>query len=103
MIARHWSGLCRRDKANDYIQHLLTETFKELEHINGFHKASILTKEEEEGTQFLIITLWNSHDSIKAFAGSDVETAVVPEKVQQMMIHYDSRAQHYEIRKEFVP
>ena len=103
MIARHWSGLCRKENANDYIQHLLEETFKELKQMDGFHKASILTKEEEEGTLFLIITLWNSIDSIKAFAGNDVETAVVPEKVQQMMIHYESRVQHYEVRTEVTP
>jgi len=102
MISRHWSGLCRKEKASEYTAHLLSETFQTLKTLKGFQKASILTKEQEEGIEFLIVTVWDSIEDIHAFAGEDVEEAVVPEKVQQMMIHYDSRAGHYEIKEEVI-
>ena len=43
------------------------------------------------------MTVWKSLDAIRSFAGSDVESAVVPQKVQKMMIEYDRRARHYEV------
>jgi heme-degrading monooxygenase HmoA len=50
-----------------------------------------------DGAEFLVVTVWESLEAIARFAGADVETAVVPEKVQAMMIEYDRRARHYEI------
>jgi hypothetical protein len=43
------------------------------------------------------VTLWESLASIRAFAGSDAEGAVVPDKARAMMIEYDARATHYEV------
>jgi heme-degrading monooxygenase HmoA len=102
MISRQWSALCPKEKAEEYVEHLLSETFQTLKTIRGFQKASILTREEKEDIQFLIITEWNSVEDIKAFAGEEVEQAVVPEKVKQMMIHYDEKARHFEIKEEVI-
>lgn len=98
MIARHWTGLTRKDSANDYIAHLKNDTFKQLTGIKGFLKASIESREIDDGVEFLIVTQWESFDAIKQFAGKDFETAVVPELVQEMMIHYDKKVKHYEIK-----
>jgi heme-degrading monooxygenase HmoA len=49
------------------------------------------------GEEFLIITEWDSVQAIEAFAGEDAESAVVPAKVQEMMVEYDKKATHYEI------
>ncbi|HEY8920376.1 MAG TPA: antibiotic biosynthesis monooxygenase [Chitinophaga sp.] len=97
MIARHWSGICRQDKASDYIDHLQQQTIPGLKHIDGFISASILHRQVPDGTEFLVITLWASMDVIHQFSGEDVETAVVPAVVQEMMISYDQHARHYEV------
>jgi heme-degrading monooxygenase HmoA len=95
-IARHWTGLCKQDRASDYIHHLEQETFPRLKQINGFVRASILNRKTDEGIEFLIITEWNSLDAIRAFAGDLYETAVVPDAAQQMMIRFDTTVRHYE-------
>jgi hypothetical protein len=59
--------------------------------------ASILRRDLPQGVEFLVVTVWKSLDAIRSFAGSDVESAVVPDKVQKMMIEYDRRARHYEV------
>ncbi len=98
MIARHWTGLAKKERADDYIAHLQNDTFKQLLNIDGFLKASILRRETEEGVEFLIITEWETFDAIKQFAGTNYETAVVPEIAQRMMIRYDEKVKHYEIK-----
>jgi hypothetical protein len=97
MISRNWTGLCRKERANDYIQHLQEDTFPIIKKIEGFIKASILKREVAEGVEFLIVTEWESLNSIKQFAGNNYETAVVPDIVKGMMIRYDENVRHYEI------
>jgi len=97
MISRQWRGLARRERADDYVEHLRTETFPAIEGIAGFVSASILRRDLPQGVEFLIITQWQSLEAIREFAGGDAETAVVPKKVQDMMIEYDRRVRHFEI------
>ena len=47
------------------------------------------------GVEFLIVTVWESEQAIVAFAGADAQAAVVPEKVQRMMVEFDDRARHF--------
>jgi heme-degrading monooxygenase HmoA len=97
MISRHWRGLCKRERADDYVEHLRSETFPALEQIPGFVSASILSRAAPTGVEFLVVTQWRSLEAIRAFAGPAAETAVVPAKVQEMMVDYDRSARHYEL------
>lgn len=97
MIERHWKGIAYREKANQYIDHLWNETFPELKAIPGFKGVSILRRETQEGTAFLIITRWETLSAIKNFAGTDLELAVVPAVVQSLMVKYDLHAEHYTV------
>jgi antibiotic biosynthesis monooxygenase (ABM) superfamily enzyme len=101
MISRHWKGIAKPGQAEEYIRHLKTDTFPKLAGIPGFIRASILRRVVEDGTEFHIITVWKSLDAIKAFAGANVEVAVVPPLVQQLMASYDSGVAHYEIADTF--
>jgi heme-degrading monooxygenase HmoA len=97
MISRHWKGTVRRDLADRYVSHLEEETFPQLASLAGFVRATILRRDVEGGIEFQIVTLWDSLAAIKAFAGVDIEAAVVPDNVQEMMLAYDRRASHYEV------
>lgn len=97
MISRQWRGLAKLSDANRYVEHLRTETFPQLARITGFVSASILRRDMEDGVEFLVITMWKSLEAIRSFAGPDAEQAVVPEKVQAMMVSYDRTVSHYEV------
>jgi heme-degrading monooxygenase HmoA len=97
LISRHWRGLARADRADEYVQHLHNETFPLLNAIPGFISASILRRVVSEGVEFLVMTQWASLEAIHAFAGPRAETAVVPQEVQDMMLEYDPIARHYEV------
>jgi heme-degrading monooxygenase HmoA len=97
MISRQWRGLAKSSHADMYVEHLREETFLKLKEISGFASASILRRTVPDGVEFLIVTTWESIDAIQGFAGPDVETAVVPPKVQAMMVEYDERVRHYEV------
>jgi heme-degrading monooxygenase HmoA len=97
MISRHWRGLAKAKRADDYVAHLRDDTLPQLSAIPGFVDARILKRAIQEGVEFLIVTQWDSLQAIQRFAGEDAERAVVPEVVQDMMIEYDQTVRHYEV------
>lgn len=103
MISRHWKGIAKPGKAEAYIDHLKSDTFPKLARIRGFLSASILRREVEAGTEFQIVTVWESLDAIRSFAGPKVDVAVVPAGVQALMSIYDSHVTHYEVTETYVP
>jgi heme-degrading monooxygenase HmoA len=103
MIFRRWKGIARRGQAESYVSHLRRETFPALAAIPGFVRASVLRRDVEEGTVFQVVTVWESWEAIRAFAGADPDAAVVPAAVQAMMGHYDRRVVHYEVADTYLP
>src|SRR5262245_5463966 len=103
MISRHWKGVTRPGQAAGYTDHLRRETFPGLAAIPGFVRASILHREVEGGTEFQIVTVWESWEAIREFAGADPEVAVVPPAVRAMMVEYDHRVVHYEVAEVYPP
>ena len=102
-ISRHWKGIAKPEEADHYIHHLQNDTFPKLARIEGFIKASILRRPFGQGTEFLIITTWQSVEAIRKFAGETADAAVVPPSVQAMMVEYDKEAAHYEVVEEYSP
>jgi heme-degrading monooxygenase HmoA len=97
VISRQWRGLAKVAFAEAYVEHLQTETFPALGKLPGFVSASILRRSVPEGVEFLIVTTWASVEAIRAFAGANAESAVVPQKVHEMMVDYDRIVRHYEV------
>jgi heme-degrading monooxygenase HmoA len=97
MISRHWTGLAKPEDADAYVEHLQRDTFPAIRRLSGFVAASILRRTVAEGVEFLIVTNWESLDAIRAFAGDDVDVAVVPDTVRAMMVRYDRTVRHFEV------
>jgi heme-degrading monooxygenase HmoA len=97
VISRHWTGVARPGRSEDYVRHLERDTFPKIAAIPGFVRATILRREVEDGTEFRIVTVWESMAAVAAFAGEALDVAVVPEAVRAMMVRYDERVAHYEV------
>src|SRR4029079_4680024 len=105
LISRHWKGIARPGRADDYVRHLESETLPQLKRLPGFVDLSILRREVDAGTEFQIVTRWTSLEAIEAFSGKDVNVAVVPPSVRELMVSYDAEVVHYEVvpRAEATP
>lgn len=95
MISRLWRGVVRPECASAYIEHLQRETSPALQRLSGFQRMTILNRPCDLGVEFLVVTVWDSEESIVAFAGADAQAAVVPEKVRLLMVEFDDRARHF--------
>ena len=102
MIARLWHGWTTRENADTYEALIRTEIFSGIvaRNIAGFRKIELLRRPLGDEVEFVTIMWFSSLDAIKAFAGADYETAVVPPAARAVLSRFDARSQHYEVREE---
>ena len=63
----------------------------------------MLRRDIDELTEFLMFTLWDSLDSVKAFAGQDYETAVFYPEDDRFLIERDQSSTHYFVHTHIAP
>jgi heme-degrading monooxygenase HmoA len=98
MIERHWTGVLRRDAAEHYIAHLRDEVFPALRKLDGFAGATAVTRDVDDGVEVRVVTTWSSREAIERFAGADVTIAVIADSAKAMLVRFDERATHFDLR-----
>jgi heme-degrading monooxygenase HmoA len=68
--------------------------------VTGFRRIELLRGPVGEEVEFATIMWFDSIESVKAFAGADHETAVVPPKARAVLRRFDPRSRHYDVREE---
>jgi len=97
MIARIWRGQATVDNAGHYRRHATEHVFPSLTTLPGHQGAYLLTRETGGEVEFLAVTLWDSIESVKRFAGDDPEIAVVEPEARAVLSAFDDFARHYEV------
>ena len=105
MISRIWRGWTTPRNADAYEVLLRAEIFTGIidRRITGFRGIDLLRREVEEGVEFVTIMWFDSLLAVQTFAGEDYEQAVVPSKARQLLIRFDERSAHYEVRERREP
>jgi len=76
MIARIWRGRTRPSMGKPYMAYLEQTGLKEYKATEGFKQVLVLTREVGDQTEYVLVTLWQSMDAVRRFAGSEPERAV---------------------------
>lgn len=101
MIGRIWHGYTTFENADAYEHLLKEEIFLGIRgrNIPGFQEIQLFRRPLESEVEFITIMWFDTIESVKAFAGEDYETAVVPPKARAILSHFDERSQHYEVKE----
>jgi antibiotic biosynthesis monooxygenase (ABM) superfamily enzyme len=97
MIARMWQGWTRREDADAYVAYLNETGMAESRALPGNRGAWILRRDEGDRTEFRTLILWDDLDSIRAFAGDDLERAVFFPEDDRFLVEREARVVHYEV------
>jgi heme-degrading monooxygenase HmoA len=97
VIARIWHGYTKPEHADAYEAMLKPELLPGISKVKGYRGSYLLRRQAGEEVEFITIMLWDSIDAIRAVAGSDYETAVIPEERRKYLSRYDAKSAHYEI------
>ena len=99
MIARWWRGWTASRETTDAYEELLRGTiFPSVRTHDGCRGTYLFRRDLENGAaEFATLTLWESWEAVRRFAGDDHEVAVVPEAARAVLERFDERSVHYEV------
>jgi heme-degrading monooxygenase HmoA len=105
MISRIWRGWTTPRDADAYEALLKAEIFTGIieRGISGFQGIDLLRRETDGEVEFATIMWFDSLLAVRTFAGEDYERAVVPTKARQLLLRFDERSAHYEVRERRGP
>jgi heme-degrading monooxygenase HmoA len=96
MIARIWRGVVQLDDADEYTDYIRDTGFTEYAETSGNRGSWMLRRDQGDRTEFLTLSLWDSLDAIRIFAGDDIEAAVLyPEDARYLVS--ESTVTHYQV------
>jgi heme-degrading monooxygenase HmoA len=97
MIARTWTGVVRRADADAYAEYIRETGFAEYARTAGNRGAWMLRRDDGDRTEFITLSMWDSVEAVKAFAGEDIEAAVLYPEDERYLIDGESRVTHFEV------
>jgi uncharacterized protein YciI/heme-degrading monooxygenase HmoA len=96
-ILRRWSARTTEGQLPKYLEHFSKNVLPELRRVPGYLSANVSLRHLENEVKIAVETNWRSLESIRAFAGSDLEAAVVAPEAAALLTSFDRRVQHSEI------
>jgi hypothetical protein len=102
MISRIWHGWTTSANADAYESLLKSEIFVGIQNrrIAGYRGIQLFRRNLNDEVEFVTVMWFDAIDAIRAFAGEDYKVAVVPPKARKLLLRFDARSQHYEVRAE---
>jgi heme-degrading monooxygenase HmoA len=97
MIARLWRGHTTHANADAYEAMLKPDLLPGLSQKKGFRGSFLLRRNRGDEVEFVTMILWDSLDDLRAVAGPDYETAIVPEERKAVLSRWDDKAAHYDM------
>ena len=97
MIARIWRGTVRESDKDIYYEYLQKTGLKEYADTPGNRGVQTLRRIFDGKCEFFLLTLWESWDAIKAFAGEDYEKAVYYPEDEKFLLDREPKVEHFEV------
>lgn len=102
MIIREWRGRANHLRGKAYPRHFHMVILPELRRLKGFRGATLAQRKLDDRIEFIVLTRWESFESIRAFAGSDMERAIIEPAAAAALVEFDARVHHYEVIEDMV-
>ena len=97
MIARQWIGETLKLHADTYAKYLEETGVKEIRATQGNQGVWLMRRVRDGRAEFIVLSLWDSLESIKTFAGHDYEKAVYYPEDKKFLLSLSPYVSHYEV------
>ncbi|HET9986575.1 MAG TPA: antibiotic biosynthesis monooxygenase [Longimicrobiales bacterium] len=96
-IARLWRGATRARDADRYLEYLAETGVRESRAVPGNLGVRVLRRIDGDRAEFLFVSLWDSMDAVRSFAGDDPERAVFYPEDDGFLVEREEEVRHYEV------
>ena len=97
MIARVWRGATRAEDAEEYAAYVEETGMTGARAIDGSRGTLVLRRVDGDRAEFVTVLLFDSLDSVRSFAGDEIERAVFFPEDDRYLVERDLHVAHYEV------
>ncbi len=97
MVLRIWHGMTKAEDADRYADLVKRTGVKDYRATPGNRAVYLLRRIEGDRAHFLTVTLWDSYEAIRRFAGDDVEKAHYYPEDKDFLLEFEPKVTHYEV------
>jgi heme-degrading monooxygenase HmoA len=97
MIARIWRGATNADDAEQYLHYLERTGLAEYAATPGHRRTLTLRRIVAGRAEFLLLSLWDSMEAVRSFAGEDPERAVFYPEDDRYLVERDEHVTHFDV------
>jgi heme-degrading monooxygenase HmoA len=97
MILRSWRGAVRADDAERYLAHQSKSGVRDYRETPGNRGVLVLSRPRGELVEVITLTLWDSMDAVRRFAGDDPERARFYPGDDDLLAEKDEHADHWDV------
>jgi heme-degrading monooxygenase HmoA len=96
-IARIWRGRTPASKADEYARYLDANGIAKIRATPGNRGVTVLRRTDGDNAEFVVISIWDSIDAVKNFAGADYQKTVILPRDREYLIEVEPDVRHYQI------
>ena len=100
MIARIWRGITLKEKADDYLAYLHETGLRDYAKTPGNRGVTILRRNQGEHCEVMLISLWDSMDAVRAFAGENPDRSVYYPEDEHFLLQMEPLVRHYDVAEQ---
>ena len=97
MIARVWRAKATPTNYEQYAEHFRTDIAPSLARLDGYRGGYLMHLTERGLTRIIVMTLWESRQSVVAFAGENIDVAVIAPRALPLLNEYDLTVTHFDV------
>ncbi len=97
IIIRLWHGRTAKEDFETYSQFMRERAAPDYASVEGNLACYFLRQVDDEVAHFLLVTLWDSMDAVKAFAGPDPTIAKYYPEDNSFLLEKEPTSQLYEV------
>ena len=97
MIARIWKGVTSQAKADECFEYCSQTGIPDLRATAGNRGVYFFRRVQNGRAHFLLISLWDSLEAIREFAGPDIEKAHYYPRDKELLEELEPFVDHYEV------
>ncbi len=97
MIARTWDGVTEARRGDEYAEYVRRTGVADLSATEGNRAVYLLRRADGDRARFRVISLWDSMDGIRRFAGNDPERARYYPEDEKFLLALTPTVEHYEV------
>jgi len=97
LIARVWHGVTPAAKADAYVAYLGRTGMPDYRSTPGNRGVYVLRRVHGDEAEFTLISLWESLDAVRRFAGDDYERARYYPEDRDYLLDFEPFVVHYDV------